>query len=532
MSGVPTADGPGGPLVDPLGATDEGPAARETPVAAAEPSRSRRPSGTADNLWVWAGRVLGSSSFRLALLYVMLLSVSVAILLGFIYWSTAGYMDRQLDATIAAETQGLAEQYRRRGLRGLTSLIQERVARDPTGAGVYLLVDENLQPLVGNLDRWPGGFPDADGWVHFRLRERGPDRTEEHAARAQVFRLQGDLRLLVGRDVRDLEATRRLILDALTWGLALTAALALIGGWLMTGRVVRRIEAINQTSRDIMQGDLSRRIPLGGSGDDFDQLAEGLNRMLARIESLMAGVRQVSDNIAHDLRTPLTRLRTKLEVLRAELESALGEGHPTTTAVEETLADADVMLGTFNALLRIARIESRGRRAGFAEVDLVPLAQDVAELYEPVAAEKEQQLRVEVPSSAIVFGDRDLLFQAIGNLMDNAVKYTPAGGQVTLRVEPSRGAVEVQVADSGPGIPPPLREAVFRRFFRADHSRSTPGSGLGLSLVQAVIQLHGASITLGDNGPGLRVTVRLPRPQAAAQACGEPTETSSAPSTH
>ena len=486
-------------------------------VARPQPSTPPRTRGPADDLWVWAARVLGSSSFRLAVLYMLLLMVSVAILLGFIYWSTAGYMDRQLDATIEAETQGLAEQYRRRGLRGLTSLIQERVARDPTGAGVYLLVDKNLQPLVGNLDRWPGGFPDADGWVHFRLRERGPDRTEEHSARAQVFRLQGDLRLLVGRDVRDLEATRRLILEALTWGLALTAGLALLGGWLMTGRVVRRIEAINQTSRDIMEGDLSRRIALRGSGDDFDQLADGLNRMLARIESLMAGVRQVSDNIAHDLRTPLTRLRSKLEMLRAELETTLGAGHPANAAVEETIADAEVILSTFNALLRIARIESGSQRAGFADVDLAPLAQDVAELYEPVAAEKGQTLRVEVPESARVIGDRDLLFQALGNLADNAVKYTPEGGDVLLRIRPLRETIAVEVADSGPGIPAELREEVFRRFFRADHSRSTPGSGLGLSLVQAVIQLHGATIDLADNGPGLRVTVRLPRPRSSSQ---------------
>ncbi|MFY9975061.1 MAG: HAMP domain-containing sensor histidine kinase [Chromatiaceae bacterium] len=511
-----------GPSADGLGSPPRGlpsvPSERSTELTGPPRPRATHPRGPADDLWVWAGRVLGSSSFRLAVLYMLLLTVSVAILLGFIYWSTAGYMDRQLDATIAAETQGLAEQYRRRGLRGLTSLIKERVARDPTGAGIYLLVDKNLEPLVGNLDRWPGGFPSADGWIHFRLRERGPDRTEEHAARAQVFRLQGDLRLLVGRDVRDLEATRGLILDALTWGLALTAGLALIGGWLMTSRVVRRIEAINQTSRDIMEGDLSRRIPLGGSGDDFDQLADGLNRMLARIENLMSGVRQVSDNIAHDLRTPLTRLRTKLEVLRTELESALGESHPASAAVEETIADADVMLTTFNALLRIARIESGSQRAGFAEVDLAPLAQDVAELYEPVAADKDQTLMVEVPRSARVIGDRDLLFQALGNLVDNAVKYTPEGGRVTLRIRPLAESIAVEVTDSGPGIPPELRDEVFRRFFRADHSRSTPGSGLGLSLVQAVIQLHGASIELGDNGPGLRVTVRVPRPRPSAQA--------------
>jgi signal transduction histidine kinase len=458
-----------------------------------------------------AARILASSSFQLALLYVVLLGVSVTILLGFIHWSTAGYMDRQTDATIAAEIQGLAEQYRRRGLRGLTALIQERIARDPVGSSVYLLADEDLTPLIGNLDRWPAGSPDSEGWLRFRLRERGPDRSEEHAARAQVFRLQGGLLLLVGRDVRELEATRALIQDALTWGLALTAALALLGAWLMTSRVVRRIEVINQASRDIMEGDLSRRIPLRGSGDEFDQLAAGLNRMLARIETLMAGVRQVSDNIAHDLRTPLTRLRTKLELLRAEVEAALGAAHPASAAAEETIAAAEEMLATFNALLRIARIESGSQRAAFAEVDLAPLARDVAELYEPVAADKGQTLSVAAPRLVPVVGDRDLLFQALSNLVDNAVKYTPESGRVSLTVEPRADRVLVEVADSGPGIPPDLHGEVFRRFFRADDSRSTPGSGLGLSLVQAVVALHGGAIELDDNRPGLRVLVRLPR---------------------
>lgn len=470
-----------------------------------EPARRRL-----DALSGSARRVIGSSSFRLTVLYMLLLSASVAVLLAFLYWSTAGYMDRQTDATIQAEIQGLAEQYRRQGLKGLSNVIRERVARDPTGAGVYLLVSANLTPLVGNINRWPGGIgDDAGGWIRFRLRDRGPDRTEEHEARAQVFRLKGGLRLLVGRDVRELEAIRKLIIDAFLWGLAVTAALALIGGWVMTSRVVRRIEAIHQTSREIMDGDLSRRMPVGGSGDDFDQLAVGLNHMLARIETLMAGVRQVSDNIAHDLRTPLTRLHNKLEVLRSELVEALGEGHPATLQAEETISDAQEMLATFNALLRIARIESGSRRAGFDRVDLVPLAADVAELYEPVAADKGQTLSLETNVEAWVHGDRDLLFQAIGNLVDNAVKYTPEGGMITVRVGADEKGVLIEIADNGPGIPGELHAEVFRRFFRADHSRSSPGSGLGLALVQAVIQLHGAEISLADNEPGLRVRVRL-----------------------
>ncbi|WP_295384918.1 HAMP domain-containing sensor histidine kinase [uncultured Thiodictyon sp.] len=469
-------------------------------------------------LWVRATRVLKSSSFRLALLYMLLLSISVGILLGFIYWSTAGFMDRQTDATIGAEIQGLAEQYRQRGLPGLSTVIQERIARDPAGAGLYLLADADLKPLLGNLDRWPAGFLAADGWIHFRLRNRGPNQAEEHAARGQVFRLRGDLLLLVGRDVRDLEGTRHLILDALTWGLAITAALALLGGWVLSHRVLRRLEAINQISREIMEGDLSRRIPVGGSNDDFDQLAAGLNQMLSRIESLMDGVRQVSDNIAHDLRTPLTRLRTKLELLRAEL----GDTHPAGATAEETIADAEELLTTFNALLRIARIEAGGRRAAFAPVDLVPLVADLAELYEPVAAERLQQLTFSAPRNAWVIGDRDLLFQALGNLVDNAVKYTPEGGLVDLRLTGTEQDILMEVADSGPGIPAGLRAEVFRRFFRADHSRSTPGSGLGLSLVQAVIQLHGATIELLDNAPGLRVRIRLERGAALATDLPQP----------
>jgi signal transduction histidine kinase len=452
-----------------------------------------------------AANVVRSSTFRLALLYMALLGGSVAILLGFIYWSTAGYMDRQSAATIEAEIRGLAEQYQRRGAAGLTAVISERVARDPAGSSVYLLVDERLEPISGNLDRWPTGFPDENGWIRFRLRERGPDRAEEHAARGQVFLLRGGLRLLVGRDVRDLEATRALILDALAWGLAITAALALIGGWVMSAGVVRRLESINQTGREIMAGDLSRRIPSDGSGDDFDQLAVGLNRMLERIEALMAGVRQVSDNIAHDLRTPLTRVRTRLELLRAELDAV-----PTARRLaDETIAETENVLATFNALLRIARIESGSRVADFERIDLSPLLHDLEELYEPLAAEKDQHLAAISAPGLWVTGDADLLFQALANLVDNAIKYTPTGGTIHLSGQRRGGQVELAVTDTGPGIPAHARTRVFDRFFRLDDSRSTPGSGLGLSLVKAILDLHRAEVELREGQPGLIVLMRF-----------------------
>ncbi|MGD2020177.1 MAG: HAMP domain-containing sensor histidine kinase [Thiohalocapsa sp.] len=458
--------------------------------------------------------VLASFTFRLALLYAVLLAGSVVILLGFIYWSTAGYMARQTDATIEAEIQGLAEQYRRRGLSGLTTLLAQRSAKRPTGAGVYLLADSKYRPLVGNIDAWPDVEPDRDGWIDFRLRDAadaGAALGEEHAARGKVFRLRGGLRLLVGRDVRELASIRGLIRDALGWGLAMTVALALAGGWLMSAGVVRRIEAVNQVGREIMEGDLSRRIPTDGSSDEFDQLAVNLNRMLGRIEALMASVRQVSDNIAHDLRTPLSRLHTKLSQLRD-----MDLGPDAAKGVDEAINDAEELLSAFNALLRIARVESGSRRAAFADLDPVVLVHDVAELYEPLAADKGQHLDVAptASDSAAVLhlhGDRDLLFQALANLLDNAIKYTPPGGHIQLRAEAAvGGGVQLSVADSGPGIPAELRGKVLQRFYRIDASRSEPGHGLGLSLVQAVAHLHGAQLLLTDAAPGLRVTLVLP----------------------
>lgn len=479
------------------------------------------------NRWQHTSRfTLTSSTFRLALLYMLLVGVSVAILLGFIYWSTAGYMARQTDATIGAEIEGLAEQYRRRGLAGLSTLIAERIARDPQGASIYLLTQPNGTPIIGNLDSWPPVAPDVDGWVQFRTQHATPGKARvEHQTRAQVFRLRGDLRLLVGRDVRELVALRNLVLDAIGWGLAITVGLALLGGWLMGAGIARRLDVINQVSREIMRGDLSRRVPSAGTGDDFDQLAENLNRMLERIEALMLSIRQVSDNIAHDLRTPLSRLRHRLELLRGSALNAEASAE-----VEVAIADADELLSAFNALLRIARIEAGSRRAAFADLDPLPLLHDVAELYEPLATESRQAIEVAWADGGArsndgsndgdacrLHADRDLLFQALANLVDNAIKHTPDGGHIRLRADCSDEAVELSVSDDGPGIPPELREKVLQRFFRIDASRAAPGHGLGLSLVQAVAQLHGASLSLEDAAPGLRVRLRLPKQRPGSE---------------
>lgn len=446
-------------------------------------------------------RLLKSATFRLALLYMLLFGGSVALLLGFLYWATVGVLSEQVDETIQADIKGLAEQYKQRGARGIAATIDERVRKDPGGRTVYLLTDPMRRPLVGNLSGWPTATPDDDGWIAFELLDRDTADGRPHLARARRFVLQGGLNLLVGREVRELERTRHMIINAMIWGIAITLALALAGGIAMSRGTARRIEAINQTSRDIMSGDLDRRIPAGGTNDEFDQLAGNLNAMLDRIQGLMEGLRHVSDNIAHDLRTPLTRLRGRLEDLDDRALSASERSR----RIDAAVAEADALLSMFNALLRITQIEAGGRRDNFATVDLAELLNDVAELYEPVAQEKGLSFSAHCEAASSVTGDRDLLFQAVANLADNAIKYTPAGGSVTLHTS----GKSVTVSDTGPGVPEEAREDVFRRFHRLEKSRSQPGSGLGLSLAKAVAQLHGGTVRLEDNRPGLKAELTI-----------------------
>ena len=350
------------------------------------------------------------------------------------------------------------------------------------------------------------------GWMDFRLEGSGSDNADIHPARARVFRIEGGFLLLVGRDIHDLELTKQRIIITLAWGLAITLVLGGLGGAMMSRTTVRRIESINQASREIISGDLSRRIPTRNTGDDFDVLADNLNAMLDRIGLLMEDVRRVSDNIAHDLRTPLARLRNRLEELHLQTSGAGANSE----GIEQAVAEADRLLNTFNALLRIARIESQHGDESFTTIAMGNLVRDVAELYEPLMEEKKQALAMELSGDVQVSGDRDLLFQAIANLMDNATKYTPAGGSIRIDLKRLNGKARLVITDSGPGIPAADREKVFQRFFRLEQSRTTPGNGLGMSLVAAVVTLHRMSIRLEDNRPGLRVVIEFPLCESAA----------------
>lgn len=469
----------------------------------------------------------GSLAFRLAAIYVAAFSVSVLLLFAFFYWSTAAYLTRSTHATIEAEVSGFAERYRNEGLVGLTSLIRQRLSRQPAGTAIYLLAAPDLTPLLGNIDRWPRVVPDEAGWIRFRLGGGDePDAAPGRWASAKVFVLSGGFNLLVGRDMQELEGIQSTIARTVAWGLAITALLALLGGVMMSRSLARRLGSINDSIGRIMAGDLHQRLPSSGSGDEFDQLVVNVNRMLDRIEALMGDVQQVSDSIAHDLRTPLARLRNRLEDLRARGGGVPLEHEAWRRDVDDAIGEADALLATFNALLRIARIEASARRQRFTDVDLAALLADVAALYEPLAEERGQHLTlradagVDGDQASRVRGDRDLLFQALANLVDNATKYAPAGGRIDLGLGREDGATVVTVSDDGPGIPAAARERVLQRFWRLDDSRSTPGSGLGLSLVDAVVRLHGATMELADNDPGLRVVLRFPVTSSVSSGAG------------
>ncbi len=452
-----------------------------------------------------------SSAFRITLVYVLLFGLSVFIILGFVYWSTIVYTTNQTEQSINAELQVLSNVYERKGYPGLVTLLSERVLiqqQRPGDSSVYLLVDEQFQRLVGNINSWPKIAQDRrDGWLDFRIDDPRETSSGEYTARARTFVIENRYSLLVGQGMKDLANLKELVGRALIWGLGLTLALGIIGGFMMRQTLSSRLSAINQTARKIMQGDLRKRIATRGSGissgDEFDELAINLNSMLDQIEGGMEGVRRVSDNIAHDLKTPLARLKNRVEELRFKVAGNIEQE----ASVDQIIHEADGLLATFNALLRIARIEYSEQRKGFKNVDINSIIHDIEELYEPLIEEKGQSLVVQLGSTIEIWADRDMLFQAFANLLDNAIKYTPEQGVLSIRTRTEDGKWHLDICDNGPGIPENEYEKVVQRFYRLDQSRTTPGSGLGLALVFAVLKVHSMVLNFSDNKPGLKVTV-------------------------
>jgi signal transduction histidine kinase len=450
-------------------------------------------------------RLLKTSSFRLTLLYAGLFGLSVLILFAVIYSSTAGYMARQLDEAVTADLVELQHEADGGGLPRLTTVVSQWASRSPAG-GYYLLEDPEGHVLAGNMAALPpvlGVFEHAKG-------PASEGAEEMHPVRGRGVRVGDGDTLLVARDSFQLEEMQELIARAFLWSLMMTLILAICGGAVMSAGLLRRVEAVSRTSRAIIDGNLDQRIPVRGVDDEFDHLSLSLNAMLDRIQALMEGLKQVSSDIAHDLRTPLPRLRQRLEVARLKAQSV----EELRAALDGSIAHVDAILETFGALLRIAQIESGTRKAGFARVDLSELLSAMVEIYAPVAEAKGQSFTGAITPALAVRGDRDLLTQMFANLVENAIRHSPPGAEIALCASLQVGMIEAVVCDTGPGIPEQSRSKVFLRFFRVDESRTTAGSGLGLSLVAAVAALHDIEITLGDNHPGLRVMLRFGHAQS------------------
>ncbi|MGH6839691.1 MAG: ATP-binding protein [Methylocella sp.] len=451
-------------------------------------------------------KTLRSRTFKQALIWIAIVGAVIFALLGYVYGSTASYVRGRSDHAIMAELASLRIAFSSVGRSGLIATIAQRLADQRSEGGVYLLADSSFAPLAGNLADWPSAMKGSSGWDNFNAREG------RSLLRARFETLPDGSHLLVGKDIDDLDEFAQKIKVAMALCILWMFALGGAVGMAITRRTVGRIESINATSRAIMQSGLDQRIPLRGTRDEWDELAGNLNSMLDRIEALMGEVKQVNDNVAHDLRTPLARMRGRLE--RAYNKQR--DGDYDQSLIADTMADLDGVLRMFSSLTRISQIEAHERAAEIRPVNLAEIASEVVELFDAAAEDKGGQLKAVGDSCVPARGDRDLLFGAVANLVDNAIKHGREAGQVTVEVKQTDGGGVISVADDGPGIPLDEYQHVFKRFYRLERSRSTPGNGLGLSLVAAVARLHAAHIEMVDNAPGLKIQLRFPSPAACA----------------
>jgi hypothetical protein len=458
------------------------------------------------------GKLLRTTAFQLTLVYLLIFIVFAASLLGYFALNTRRLITEQITTTVNTEINGLSEQYAQGGIRRLVIVVDLRSRRP--GSSLYLVTTATGEGLAGNVGSLEPGVLDHPGWLETNYRRLEAPEGNDHRALVQIVQLPGGFRLLVGRDLDERERLFGIIANAGQWSIALVIVLGLVGGFFVSRRVLSRVDAMTDTAQTIMAGDLTGRLPVAGTGDEFDRLALHVNAMLERIEALMIGLKEVSDNIAHDLKTPLTRLRNRCE---QALRSAKGEPDYR-AALEATIAESDELIRTFDALLMIARAESGQARDNMTEFDAAEIARDVGDLYEPVAEEKGLALMVEAAAAAPVRGNRELVSQALANLIDNAIKYAGpnaklngAAAAIVVKAGSEGDRITLTVADRGPGIPEADRGRVVERFVRLEQSRSEPGSGLGLSLASAVARLHGGELKLEDNHPGLRSTIELPR---------------------
>jgi signal transduction histidine kinase len=457
------------------------------------------------------GKLLRTTAFKLTLVYLLIFALFAASLLAYFALNTRRLITEQITNTVAGEIRGLTELYNQGGLRRVVTAVELRSRRP--GSSLYLVTTPNGEGLAGNVGALQPGVLDHPGWLETSYRRLDSPEGADRSALVEVVQL-GGFHLLVGRDLEERERLYGIITNAGRWSFALVVVLGLAGGFFVSRRVLSRIDAMTGTAQTIMAGDLAGRLPVAGTGDELDRLADNVNAMLDRIVALMRGLTEVSDNIAHDLKTPLTRLRNRCE---QALRNTKGEADYR-AALEATIEESDELIRTFDALLMIARAESGHARDNMSEFDAAEIARDVGELYEPLAEQKGLALKIDAAAPAPVHGNRELVSQALANLVDNAIKYAGADGklngepaEILVKAGSEGERITLTVEDRGPGIPEADRGRVVERFVRLEKSRSEPGSGLGLSLAAAVARLHGGELKLEDNDPGLRSVITLPR---------------------
>jgi signal transduction histidine kinase len=469
--------------------------------------------------------IMKTTAARLSALYMILFAICAILLVFYMTSLSVHMLEAQTRDTINEDVQRLAAGYERGGIPLLVRVIEQR-SRQP-GANLYLIADPNGRILSGNVESLDPGVLSTNGWTerpfsYVRYGEGANERSSqpnagkvaEHRAIAVVLRLPNQLILLVGRDLGEPERFRLVVRRSLMFALG-TMGLGALLIWFFVGRrALKRIDNISEASRRIMGGDLSGRLPVIGAGDEFDRLAENLNMMLGRIAELNEGLKQVSDNIAHDLKTPLTRLRNRAEAALAGKRSTAEYRE----AIENSISESDQLIRTFNAILMISRLEAGYSAESTVPIDLDTILQDVVELYEPVAEEMGVALEAGADGKHKIAGNRELVGQALSNIVDNAIKYSAGSSEkpaVTVKVQSVDGEVRLTVTDNGPGIPEDDHTRATERFVRLEQSRSRPGSGLGLSLAKAVMKFHGGRLELSSAHPGLRVSMAFPESKEA-----------------
>ncbi len=456
-------------------------------------------------------RLVKTFTFRLALVYVGLFSLSVIILFAFIYSFAMNYVQEQVSDAVRMQYNYLINEYHQSGSSGVEARIKELIADDDEGSEVYLLVNREHEKLAGNLNEFPANakqeekFEKNGNWIRFQI--EGTRTIQKNIeVRAIVIPLSNWRVLLVGQTTQNSEKIAQIIAQTFWASLLITLVMAFLGAVVMTRSVMHRINIINRSAQTIMHGELSTRIPFTRGGDEFDDLSSNLNNMLDKIESLLKSIGQFANNIAHDLRSPLNRIINRLDAGLRKID----DENPARKLLEKNIQDMQELVGTFNSILKISELEANTDFRDFAPCDLHKIIENLVEFYEPYAAEKDISLINNIETPIIIDGEKNLLTQAFANLIDNAIKFTPKGGRVNIASEIIGDQTKIIIADSGIGIPSDYTDKVFEKFFRLEQSRNTKGNGLGLSLVEAISRIHGADITLEDNKPGLRVVISFP----------------------